>query len=305
MNLKDEGSGIVSGAESQSEFISVLIPERGRPDELDNCITSLVTNAGEDVGYEINIAIDDDDEVWAARADPFIENRHIKTFRWPCAPTLGVKLNQLFKHSKGEIIWFIADDYQMLTEGWPAKFRAAVKALPNGIGVLYPKDDHHPGHTSLPILTRKAIEAVGMYMPPWFPFWFLDTWWDEIGIMTDLKVQIDCEVRHQGRRGGGHGYTDIQFWAEFFEEMRPLRSKAALDLVLVAYGAIQVRRLREWAIMLNERQELCARRVSHLQNAAFAKSWENRAISPPSAKYPEVKRQAQSMLEYIRKNRLR
>ena len=44
-------------------MISVLIPERGRPKELERLLRSLIDTAGDDAQIEILVAVDDDDEL--------------------------------------------------------------------------------------------------------------------------------------------------------------------------------------------------------------------------------------------------
>ena len=144
----------------EKPMISILIPERGRPVELQRCIWSLIETADNDSRYEILVAIDDDDPAWTGVGIP-MHPAHVHFFTWPRPLTLGQKINQLAKEASGDILHFISNDRVMLTEGWPTKFREAVAKLPNGIGVAYPQDPQHPDHsafpiTRMPVLPRKS-----------------------------------------------------------------------------------------------------------------------------------------------------
>lgn len=286
---------------AESALISVLIPERGRPEMLKRLVQSLIDTADGDQRYEILIAIDDDDPAWAANA--------VDSFEWPTGHnlnilvgprliTLGEKLNMLAKSANGDILWFIANDYVMETHGWPAKFREAVAKLPNQIGVPFPRDALHPDHAAFPILTRKMMDAVGFLFPPWFPAWFVDTWWDQIGLLLGDRPQINVTVKAPEGRGKSHGLKDVTFWATFFNALLPFRARDALGLAKLAHGegAPGFAHVQE---QLDDRKRLCAHRTSHLEAPEFAAIWEARAESEPAPGYDKAKKYAEGMLASI------
>lgn len=265
---------------------------------LERLICSLIDTAGSDDRYEILVSIDSDDEAWVDR-EPIMHSR-VRYLRRERAVTLGEKLNDMFRLCDGEIIFFLANDYVMLTPDWPAKFREACHRLPNGIGVPYVKDELHPDHTAFPLQTRKQIEQVGFAFAPWFPHWFCDTWLDQIGILTGIRFEIDVEVSAPEGRGKSHGLKDVTFWAEFFQETFPMRLRDAIRLVEVAYG----KESPEFAKVLSnieERQRICMARTAHLVTPEFAAVWEARAESEPGPKYAAVKEYAELQLAKLRK----
>ena len=121
-------------------LISVLIPERGRPEKLSRLIASLLATSDGDSRIEIVVQIDNDDEAWAD-VEPHYEYAHTRYLCRDRAPTLGEKLNQLANEAKGDLLWFVSNDMLMDTPGWPAKFRAAAEKLPNGVGIAYVRDN--------------------------------------------------------------------------------------------------------------------------------------------------------------------
>lgn len=281
-------------------MISVLIPERGRPEMLDRLVQSLVDTAGQDSNYEILVAIDSDDPAWP-------DNRwleweaslgllgHVETFRWPRPLTLGEKLNALAREAKGDIFWFLANDHIVETPEWPAIIRAAAKKLPNSVGVLYPHDDSHPGHASFPILTRHTTSAVGFFMPPCYPYWFIDTHWDHLGIMLGERHEVPITVRAPDGRGKSHSLVDLEFWVRFFYAMEPVRVREAAQLMAAAYGdgsTIFKAAMQD----LGRRQQTCRQRVAHLSTPAFLAQWGGTSDSPPSPDYPKVKAYAENMM---------
>lgn len=282
----------------KKKLVSVLIPYFREAEKLKKCVASLMETAGLDQHFEILVATDHDEpnkvaiqSVWSG----------IRSFTGPRPPTLGEKLNVLAREAKGDILWFIAQDYEMVTPDWPEKFRAAVATLPNGVGVLYPKDALHADHAAFPLITRTMMETVGNFMPPFFPYWFIDTWWDEIGILLGVKQEIGVEVKHQGDRGKSHSLVDLKFWAEVFDVTRHLRISDTVRLLRIAHNLPQDSSPPREAIEeLNKRGVVCAQRVKHLSHPDFVKAWEANSAGNVNPAYPQVKAKAEEMIAKIR-----
>jgi hypothetical protein len=283
----------------RQQLISILIPERGRPEMLDRLICSLIDTAGADEKYEILVQYDDDDEAWRDRT-PF-DHIHVTYLRRPRPITLGEKLNELARVAKGEILLFLANDLQMETKDWPRKVREAVAKLPNGMGVPFLKDALHVDHASYPVITRRMMDIVGFAFPPWFGAgWFIDTWWDQIGILMGVRFEIDVEVSNPEGRGKSHGLKDVTFWATFFREMGPMRMRDALHLAEIAYGQSS-EEFKKVATEIGERQKLCDARTAHLITPEFAALWEANAESEPGPKYQAIKDYAEKQMAQLRK----
>jgi hypothetical protein len=284
----------------EKPLISVLIPERGRPEALKALLWSLVTHDGDDQRYEILVAIDEDDSAHHG-VEP-VESRHVRYFTWPRPLTLGQKINMLAREaSDADFYWFCSNDRLMLTEGWPAKFREAVASLPNGIGVAYPKDPLHPDHAAFPIVTRQMEKAVGFVMPPCYPYWFIDTHWDQLGVLLGVRFEIPVELAVQeGTDGTIDGRYELPFWVDFFHAITPVRLKEGIQLIEAAWGKDH----KEGAAALADlgrRQQICAARVAHLKNPAFLDYWGSKATEPPYPAYAEVKKYAEGMIADLAK----
>lgn len=278
-------------------LISVLIPERGRPEKLERAIRSLLDRAGGDTAVEILVQIDDDDEAWFG-AEP-AGHPQLRILYKPRPITLGEKLNELANEANGDILFFFANDVVMESEGWPQVMRAAVNRLPNGYGVCYAKDDLHPGHASYWLMTRRMRDAVGFFAPPWFPYWFADTWWDEIGIMMQEHHQINVEVGSPDGRGKTHGMVDLPFWANLFLEMRPLRMRDTINLATLAHGE-KTPALADIMAAIPTRNALCVARNQRLASAEHLEEWGRDSDSAPAPRYAEAKEYAEGLLKQIR-----
>jgi hypothetical protein len=263
-------------------------------------INSLLDTSAGDQRIEILVSIDDDDPAWknGTNVDLPATNARVAYTVGPRPKTLGEKLNILAARATGEILTFLANDYVMLTHGWPGIMREAVARLPGGIGVPFPEDSLHPDHASFPIITRRMYEAGGMFAPPWFPYWYVDTWWDEVGIMLGVRPEIAVEVSAPEGRGKPQGLRDVTFWATFFDKMRPFRARDARGLAWKVWGkdSDRTRHLEE---MIDSRVALCAARNGHLVTPEFAAVWEGQTDETPTPEYDKVKAYASAMLANI------
>lgn len=292
-------------AKRKRELISVLIPERGRPEMLWRLIHSLLETAQGDNRIEILVAIDDDDPAWEGSNDeinsPARTDPRVFYTIGPRPKTLGEKLNLLAARAKGAALFFLANDYVMLTDGWPGIIREAVAALPNGMGVPFPIDSLHPDHASFPIISRRMYEAVNMFAPPWFPYWYVDTWWDEVGILLGVRPQIAIEVSAPEGRGKPQGLRDVTFWATFFHRMRPFRVRDARSFAWRAWGK-DSQKVRQMEDMIPSREAFCAARNGHLMTREFADVWEGHRDDTPTPEYAKVKAYAAAMMDNIVKD---
>jgi hypothetical protein len=284
----------------EKPMIAVLVPERGRPEALKALLWSLITRDGDDNRYQILVGVDEDDETQIGVERT--ESKHVRYFTWPRPLTLGQKINMLAREaSDADFYWFCSNDRLMLTEGWPAKFREAVASLPNGIGVAYPKDPLHPDHAAFPIVTRQMEKAVGFIMPPCYPYWFIDTHWDQLGVLLGVRFEIPVELAVQeGTDGTIDGRYELPFWVDFFHAIAPVRLKEGIQLIEAAWGKDH----KEGAAALQDlgrRQQVCAARVAHLNNPAFLNHWGSKAAEPPYPAYAEVKKYAEGMIADLAK----
>ena len=273
--------------------ISVLIPSRGRPDKLARCIASL----GCHPNVEIIVGLDTDDATSPEAARALRGQFGIEPMVGPRAKTLGALVNDLAARSAGKYLFFLGDDNVLGSPDWPARILRAARALPRRYGVLYPRCMLHPGFATLPIISRATYRTLGYYMVPYFPFWFIDTWWDEIGELMGAKIEVDLDALQVDGKGETHGLIDLKFWADFFEATRPMRIKDATTLAREAYSRPQAQSV---IADLPYRASVCARRTAHLTTPEFLAYWEQRADHPPSARYREAKAEAEAMLTELR-----
>lgn len=279
---------------STAPDISVLIPSRGRPEQLARCVASL----GGHANIEIIVGLDEDDDNRVASLAALEPFPGVDIHVWPRHPTLGDLLNHLASKATGRYLMFIGDDHVIDDPDWPAKIVAVGAELPNGIGILYPRCALHEGFPSIVVMPRQVYEAVGYYYAPFFPYWFGDTWWDEIGRILGQLHPLPFDVVLPDGKGDTHGLVDLLYWLDFFERTRPMRVKDALTLARLAYAANDPRG-QAMLSELNARIDSAAQRMAHWKNPKQLAAWTGRAATEPGPRYAEVKAQAATVLRQL------
>jgi hypothetical protein len=215
--------------------VCVCIASRGRPSELDYTI-SRTLSLSSNPGTHVSVAIDADDiSCWAF--EPSAQERCVVN-RAPREMSLGAKYNRAAAHAFPGASLFImgVDDAYMDVEGWDQRLLDAAALFPDGIGVV--NFSSRGSMFDLPMgyaVTKKWIEQVGFFCPPYFPFWWHDTWIDELAKMTGRYVWADVPWNlHGASEKDGHKtqrIREVSWWAKFFDETRPSRAQKALEII--------------------------------------------------------------------------
>lgn len=279
--------------------LSVILPTRGRPDGAQRAIESILDTASRPDHVEILLGTDADDMA----SDPQAIAAGCAQVSWRMAPrekTLGHLFNALVARTSGEAVLVAYDDCVYATPGWDEETRAAVLVAPQGLGVIF-AHDHQCGrhHTSMPVLTRKMVDFAlahqGFVYPPWFPFWFHDTWWDEISDLSGYKHPLDWEITCPDGKGETHNLRDIPFWLDLFEGFRPRRLEFAEKLSAAMFGKSLPGLHETNRLKLHERSQVCAMKLRKLRDPAFVRRWSKRAVGEPSERYAQARSEAESL----------
>jgi len=260
-------------------LISVLLPTLGRPGQLIAAVASLLEAGAMPEGTELLIGFQEDDP---AITTVFDTAPGVRTFRWPAFPTLARKVNRLAEEATGAYLMAFAND-MAVAPGWSRIIRDTVTTRAETT-IFHILDGPNPDFTLLPLLHRRMIATTGFFCAPWFPFWFTDTWWDEIGTLIDSKHAIDIGLTYPAGRGRSQGLRDLAFWTSFLNLTRPMRLEAARRLI----GPIPPERILT-----------CEQRVAHLGHADFIAAWENNADPIASPRYLEALTEARALLQRI------
>ncbi len=218
-------------------MISVLVPTRGRPHNMQRMVDSGRATCS---GYvEYVFYIDDDD---TASRDMAVQlHEQGGDVYWTHGPRGTLNLSQLWNEcydiAKYDVFQHSCDETVYRTEGWDHAVLVAFEDWPDRIGLVYGRDGIHDQNLATHgFITRKWVNAVGYFVPPYFSSDYNDLW------------------LHQVAQGIGR----LRFLPDVFtEHMHPAVGKGPLDLThqerLARHGQDEVDAL--WNQLFPKRQE--------------------------------------------------
>lgn len=205
--------------------LTISLATRGRPELLRETVEATVANMIEP-GTTLVVCVDHDDlETTKLKFDDprvivSVEQRE---------DSFGEKFNRALRVAEADVYMHMVDYAPYRTHGFDRKILDAASLFPDGIGVVY----NHMANLSFPSLnavTERWVELVGYFYPPFFPYWFVDHWLDDLARMTDriacADVVCDCS-----RRPGTMERREPAFWATFFDAHIFERREIALRLI--------------------------------------------------------------------------
>lgn len=160
---------------------SIILNTRKRVDLLSNFLISVFQNTCYTEELEVLIRCDDDDTETidyieeTSRIFKSSDFLNIKLIKGPRPTNLHVSLNELARMATGQNVFICNDDIQFLTPEWDIYASAVIENCieENGYhdGIYYCKTecnsfdrDQSKGYCSFPIISKKAIDALGFAM---------------------------------------------------------------------------------------------------------------------------------------------
>ena len=216
-----------------NDRVALLLPTRGRPSSLRRLIDSIDATVARPDDVVVVIGVDDDDAATLALAARLRSSVAILGSVGPRETTLGRLWNRLAAADHGcDVLAMLTDDYVMATPGWDDLYRRAAAAMPMGYGTAWPHDPMHGrDFCTAPVITRRMMERLGFFVPPWFPFWFHDVWLEEMGAYVGCALPLDVLIAAPEGRGRTQNLRDLAFWAALFDATRPLRTSLAVRMI--------------------------------------------------------------------------
>lgn len=118
------------------QLISVILPSRGRPEQLKSCIQTVLSLSTCPALVEFIIYIDNDDSSYN---EILLDFENTQVIRGP-RDGIGHANQSCVNLAKGEILLFINDDMIVETLNWDEHFRAVDTSIKDGIYLAYPND---------------------------------------------------------------------------------------------------------------------------------------------------------------------
>lgn len=270
--------------------LSILLTARSRPELLRWTVETTVPNIREPDTYLI-IAIDDDDSDETRQVAIKLAKKHscVAVSILPREDTLGAKVNRILSIVPADVYLHMVDYRPHLTPGFDTKIIEAAKLFPDGIGVVY----NHMANLSFPeinAVTHGLVEHMGYFYPPYFPYWFVDHWLDDIARLIGRIAVADVQT-DGSRRPGTHDRRDVAWWATFFDAGVLHRRK-------MAHAIINSEEFQEpqWRKeLLLRHHPLIEERSKMINDSARTTRWH---IPPenPDDRYRRAKTAAQALL---------
>lgn len=238
-NFVHSPPSIAKGASS----LSVLILSRNRPDILQETLASLILNAAnvenliEQSGrLSIHVGIDEDD----GETRSVMSNWPLVKWRVGSRPTtIGEGYNHLWRETKANFYLVWSDDKIIETQGWD---EILLGGMGEGFMGYIPDPDHSRGAVTQYALPGVWAAQAGYVAVEWFPYWFIDTWWDHVAAMIGNKRALPISMRQNPKAPGTTGMRDLSFWARFFQETEEERVSLASKIRNMIFAADDERR---------------------------------------------------------------
>jgi hypothetical protein len=200
---------------------------RGRPQ---NLVETIAYTMGHIVEPETRllVSIDDDDIESQAAIKSFSGDHRIIPVVRPREDSLGAKFNRVMQYP-GDVYMPLADYTRIITPGFDRKILDAASLFPDNIGVVY----SHMANASFPSIwcvTRGLAQKMGWMCPPYFPYWFVDHWVDDIARLIGRVSFGDFQIGYR-EKPGTQEFREVAFWCTLFDMLRLERRAQARAII--------------------------------------------------------------------------
>lgn len=177
-------------------MISILLPSRGRPENIKRMTTSALETADDPDDIEFIIRLDDDDPTLPQIIDNPPPHTALIT---GSRIVLSEYWNECYDGADGDILMHAGDDIIFRTDGWDTKVKEVFDYYEDKIVFVYGNDGsgvHDGKFGTHGFIHRRWAEAVGYFVPPYFSSDFNDTWLNDVAKMIGRHKHIDILTEH-------------------------------------------------------------------------------------------------------------
>lgn len=181
--------------------ISLLAPTRKRPHLVRKVLKSISNTVSNPKNIDILFYIDDDDLATIDEIDK-IKNEFAEldiSYKIGKRMKMGEYPNELYPHTDSPLLMTFSDDLEFKTKNWDVLINNEFDKILDQILLVYPKDTiQNEKVATLPFVSRKAIDIVGYFTPPYFEVWYGDMWLHEMyKQLGRLKYLPKVVIEHQ------------------------------------------------------------------------------------------------------------
>lgn len=138
-----------------------------------------------------------------------------------------------------DVVTLMSDRTFNITPAWDEWIARAVTFIPNR--VMWWSCPEDPG-CIIPIAPRAYLEATDWtWSPEIFPFWWDDTWHQEIDVMIHGLPSRKARCTYSGARGTTANGREFAFWLDVFIKTRPRRRELAAGIAKLLNTTVTMR----------------------------------------------------------------
>ena len=193
--------------QNRPALISVLLPSRGRPENLERFLASLYSTVAHQRFVEVLVRLDNDDP----KLGEYLKLEQPVSFYHGPRDLLSKNWNDIAGFAKGDIFLHAGDDITFDTPGWDQKIRDTFDRFPDRILFAYGDDLGPNGQTfgTHGFVHRRWVETVGYFLPPLFSSDWNDVWLNEVAENLGRKVFVDGLVMEHHHYIFGKAERDV------------------------------------------------------------------------------------------------
>ena len=208
--------------------LTCVLATRGRPHMLlDTLRETLRHIALPDT--RIMVAADSDDHGTLAALHALANEPRIIASVRDREDDLGSKFNRALDEAPADVYSHMVDYAPFTTPGFDRNLMDVAAKIPDNIGVI---------NCRMPTLCFTASQGIthglaarlGFIYPPYFPYWFVDHWVDDVARLIGRLFYVD-NAMDCSRRPGTQELREPGWWATFFDLLAPMRRRQAEAII--------------------------------------------------------------------------
>lgn len=175
------------------------------------------------------VSADRDDTDTLAVLDTLPADKRVLPIVMDREDSLGEKMNRALVYAPADLYVFATDYSRPMTRGFDLRLSEAARFHEDGIGLVY----SCWASLTFPVVmgvTAKLADKMGFIFPPYFPFWFVDHWVDDIAQYIGRVAWADIEFDNS-RRQETTGRADVIFWSTLFDALYLTRQEQAKKII--------------------------------------------------------------------------
>ena len=273
--------------------LMISLATRGRPQQVVETIKKSVDNwVRSDTVMQVMVDADDEATIEALSRKQWTNVHMLIKER---EDTIAEKWNRCLE-IPADVYLIAADDDPYITHGYDEKIVRAAERFPDGIGYVY-------GHlanlsfTGAVACTRKMADLMGYIFPPYFPYWWVDHWTDDIARITG-RISFANIQTDQSKAGKTQEMREPAWWATFFDAcylMRRAQAHAIIDSPEFAGELWQKELLKANHPLIEVRSRMINGGVR--AQSKQLEGWSG--LRPDDERYLRVKQRAIDMLPHV------